>query len=593
MSTQGPASPSLVLVDDEGLERGTTSLAGPEVLLGRELVAELGGGTDPGVSRRHARIYAASSGGWQLEDLGSRAGTLLNGRRVERLERLVSGDAIDVASHRFVFRLGAGGTRGAAELHAESTLVAQRLAAPERLRTAFELGRLVDAALAPPATANRLVEILERTLPGCSAQVVLGAVPPLGVVDPFSPDDLQRRVLGQAEVATFPPQGGKTTAVALPLLPGADPLGLLLVRSTAERPLREDDLHFIALAAALAGEAIRRAQRISSLSAPGPGKQIVGHSPSLQAALREIATVASYADVPVLLLGETGTGKELFARRLHELSGRAGPFVPVNVAAFPAELLDSELFGHAKGSFTGAHAARVGYVELADGGTLFLDEIGEAPAQLQVKLLRVLQEKSIQRVGDVRPIRADIRLVAATNADLRAKIAKKEFREDLYYRIAAKEVRIPPLRERAGDVRELAQTFVARDASARAANLRGVDEAALALLEAHPWVGNVRQLESTMRLAVIHAIAANAREITPDHLDERVRATPGPPPAEAPAALDGGAVDFAGELARAERQVVVRALSKADGNKREAARLLGWSVNTLRERLERYGIQAP
>jgi transcriptional regulator with PAS, ATPase and Fis domain len=290
-----------------------------------------------------------------------------------------------------------------------------------------------------------------------------------------------------------------------------------------------------------------------------------------------------------LLIGETGTGKELFARRVHHKSGRAGPFVPVNMAALPADLLESELFGHVKGAFTGATQHRTGYVEHASGGTLFLDEIGEMPAALQAKLLRMLQEKKMNRLGDVRALEVDVRIVAATNASLTQKIQAGAFREDLYYRLAGKEIRLPPLRERAGDIGRLARVLLERVRANLGGRALRFGEEALAALSRYSWPGNVRQLESTVRLAAIHAAADGAAEIDVDHLDERVRIAADAPPITS----QGGAnaMSFIEELAAAERAIVVKALRAARGNKREAARLLGFSINTLRDRLLRYSIR--
>jgi DNA-binding NtrC family response regulator len=255
--------------------------------------------------------------------------------------------------------------------------------------------------------------------------------------------------------------------------------------------------------------------------------------------------------------------------------------VALNVAALPSELLESELFGHTKGAFTGAASSRTGYLEFAAGGTLFLDEIGEMPAPLQAKLLRVLQERQMSRVGDPRPVDVDVRMVAATNADLPGKISAGVFREDLYYRLAGKEVRIPPLRDRPRDIPLLVSAFVRRNLGRTPRPVRAANPEALKILERYSWPGNVRQLEGTVRLAVIHAAAEGANEIRPEHLDERVRGIASA--RVAPASL-------VEELAEAERRIVVKALRAAGGNKREAARLLKWSINTLRDRLDRYGI---
>jgi transcriptional regulator with GAF, ATPase, and Fis domain len=412
---------------------------------------------------------------------------------------------------------------------------------------------------------------------------------------PVAADEIAACVRTQERVLRLPPAPAACRCVAVPLA-GADPedAGALAVAAAADRPFAEDDVAFVIAAAALAGQALRQSQRVSRLSVAAGDDTIVGESEPVARARREVDLVAPHADVSVLLVGETGTGKELFARRLHHASGRPGPFVAVNVAAIPAELLESELFGHVKGAFTGATAARTGFFEHAHRGTLFLDEIGEMPKALQAKLLRVSQERRIQRVGDSRSIEVDVRFVAATNADLPARIAANDFRSDLYYRLAGKQVDLPPLRARPGDVALLVRAFLAR----QGAGPRRVEREAMELLERYAWPGNVRQLESTMRLAAIHAAADGASAIGPEHIDARVRreAAAGVAPVATPSAAGddapttGADPSLADELAAFERALVVKALRRSGGNKREAARRLTWSINTLRDRIERHHI---
>ena len=241
-----------------------------------------------------------------------------------------------------------------------------------------------------------------------------------------------------------------------------------------------------------------------------PGRfGMLGASPAMVRLFDLIERVAG-SDVSVLVVGETGTGKELVARALHEHGTRAaGPFLAENCAAVPAELLESELFGHEKGSFTGAHAKRVGHFLAADGGTLFLDEIGDMPLAMQAKLLRVLEEREVRPVGSNKTVPVDVRLVAATHRDLHQRCSTGEFREDLLYRLQVVTLELPPLRERKGDVRLLARHFlsVAEGQMGRAASLDGT---ALAWLEEQPWPGNVRQLEN----AIQRAVAISAGQIT-------------------------------------------------------------------------------
>jgi two-component system response regulator HydG len=280
----------------------------------------------------------------------------------------------------------------------------------------------------------------------------------------------------------------------------------------------------------------------------------------------------------VLLTGETGTGKEVFARFIHDESARAGKaLVPVNCGAIPEALLESELFGHVRGAFTGAVAARRGRVAAAHGGTLFLDEIGELPLSLQVKLLRVLQERTYEPVGSTEPVPADFRLVAATNRDLAADVAAGRFREDLYYRLNVVHVEMPPLRARGGDVMALAEHFLARFAAENHKAIGGFSDRARTRLRAYRWPGNVRELENAIERAVV---MCEAERIDDTHL---------PQGAAPPAGLDGIEVPGA-TLAELERYAILKTLDAVDGSTQRAAGLLDVSVRTIQYRLHEYGV---
>lgn len=294
-----------------------------------------------------------------------------------------------------------------------------------------------------------------------------------------------------------------------------------------------------------------------------------------------LADRAAATDATVLIVGESGTGKELVARRIHRRSRRAkGPFVPVNCAAIPENLAESELFGHEKGAFTGADRRRIGRFEQADGGTLFLDEVGELPEPLQAKLLRALEERSIERVGGSKPVPLDIRLVAATNRDLEEEVAAGRFRGDLYYRLNVIQLRIPPLRERRGDLEVLVPALV--EAISRRLGLEGkrITEAAMQRLQAYDWPGNVRELRNVIERALI---VAPGDEVRPEHLPPLGR-QPRPRPSaggeEAPLSLE-----------EREKQAILEALERTGGHREKAAKLLGISVRTLYNRLQQYGIR--
>ncbi len=306
-------------------------------------------------------------------------------------------------------------------------------------------------------------------------------------------------------------------------------------------------------------------------------EEMLGGSPVMQQVFQAIRKVAS-SDAPVLILGESGTGKEMAGRAIHRLSPRRnGPFVAINCGAIPENLLESELFGHEKGAFTGAHAARPGRFEAAHGGTLFLDEIGELPLPLQVKLLRFLQERCVERVGGRKSIPVDTRVIAATNTDLQVAQQAGRFREDLYYRLAVVVLRLPALREREGDVLLLARAFLQKYAAQAGRAGLNFDEASQRLLAAHPWPGNVRELENRVKRAVIMAEGRVIRpadlELTPD----QTAGAPLPTLKEARETL--------------ERDLVQRALQRHGGKIAPAAAELGVSRPTLYELIEKLGLK--
>jgi DNA-binding NtrC family response regulator len=315
------------------------------------------------------------------------------------------------------------------------------------------------------------------------------------------------------------------------------------------------------------------------------GRRIVGGSRAIQQLLSDVARIAP-KDVTVLVRGETGTGKELVASLLHAQSRRAeGPLVRFNCAAIPGELAESELFGHARGAFTGAVQARRGFFALADGGTLVLDEIGELPLALQAKLLRALQEGEIQPVGSGKLERVDVRVVASTNRELAAEARAGRFREDLYYRLAVVEVVVPPLRDRSEDIPELAAEFARRYAERfHAGEVRLAPELVEKLSRA-AWPGNVRQLENCVaRLVAL----AGAAEIGPEAFDEAPAAVDGDAPA--PAAGTNGKLSLREQVDAFERGLVTSTLNATSGNQSEAARRLRMSRSALIERVRKYGL---
>jgi DNA-binding NtrC family response regulator len=291
-------------------------------------------------------------------------------------------------------------------------------------------------------------------------------------------------------------------------------------------------------------------------------------------------------ETTVLLTGESGTGKEVVARFIHRGSPRAGgPFVGLNCAALPETLLESELFGHEKGAFTGATAARAGRIEQAAGGVLFLDEVGEMTPAVQAKLLRVLQEREYQRLGGTRPIKADARVVAATNRNLEVALARGEFREDLYYRLRVFEINLPPLRERRQDILPMAEAFLGEIGSAVGRPAAGISRQAHEALMSYPWPGNVRELRNALERATI---LCDGGLITVEHLPIGV----GRPDGKAGRPATDGPFPSGGvNLEVVERDLIAKALKEAENNRSRAARLLGITRSQLYSRMQKHGLE--
>lgn len=292
----------------------------------------------------------------------------------------------------------------------------------------------------------------------------------------------------------------------------------------------------------------------------------------------------------VLVLGESGTGKELIAKALHAMSGRTGKLVPVNCGAIPEDILESELFGHEKGAFTGAVSSRVGRFQLADNGTIFLDEIGEMSPKLQVKLLRVLQERKVDPVGSTRSVDVDVRVVAATNKDLAEEVKAGRFREDLFYRLQVVPVSLPPLRERDGDIAVLAKHFLKRHSMELNRPDLSFSEESLAALSSYTWPGNIRELENLVERM---AILSEGDEIAASSLPEYLRHAPRlPTPMSFDVVLPQGGVDFNALIDDYESKLISTALTQTGGNKKAAAKLLGLNRTTLVEKIKKKGLES-
>jgi Nif-specific regulatory protein len=406
--------------------------------------------------------------------------------------------------------------------------------------------------------------------------------------------------------------------IAVPLRDGDRVWGVLAAhRLRHRRRALADDLELLQTVGTLLGQVIRvdeelrrRTERLEAenrdlrehLGSRLPNFGILGDSPALQACLAQARRLA-HGDPTVLLLGESGTGKELFARAIHQSGPRAArPFVKVNCAAVPESLFESEFFGHERGAFTGAVSAQPGRFEQADGGTLFLDEVGELPLAMQSKLLRVLQDRVVVRVGSRRELPLDVRVVAATNVDLAAAVARGRFRLDLYYRLSVLPLRLPPLRERAQDVPMLVRHYAHEACLAWRRDPVQFSEPAMRLLQAHPWPGNVRQLQSVaMRLVLMtHGALIDAASVAaqlraePDvgvdpapEAESRVVPTVASMPAPAPAALGAELVRPYAPVTPADADRVRDALARAGGNRSRAAQMLGMTRRQFTYRLEK------
>jgi Nif-specific regulatory protein len=595
------------------------------------------------VSRQHAAI-TVDDGTYTIRDLESRNGTFVNGLPI-RERRLAHGDRITIGSSILVFLDRDAGPVPAAnpvEFEEYQTIsdVALRLrpddaillrpgaalasqASAAKVAQAFEtlvtIGLAISSIRDVETLAHRLLELVSEAVAAEHGAIVLtgrtdGNVTALfgwnrgaGVGTPvqvsrtvvqqvlstgestLSADVLSSNSLGDVESLRV---SGIRSLLVVPILSSDRPLGVLYLGAIEHpRQFGEEHLQLLTAVARLAAPVFETAQQVEALRRENErlaeeialDHKMVGESAAMRPLYELIAKVAP-RDSTVLILGESGTGKELVARAVHENSSRSrGPFVAVNCATLTENLLESELFGHERGAFTGAIAQRRGKLELANGGTIFLDEIGELALQLQAKLLRVLQEREIERLGGTRPIPVDIRVVAATNRDLDEAIAAGTFRKDLYYRLNVVTAKVPPLRDRVGDVRLLASFFAAKYAERCKRRVLGISSEAGALLAAYDWPGNVRELENAIERAVVlggsdYIVAEDLPEAiheaaipAPDSLgsgDDELLATSGDEPSAA-------ASNYHTAVATFKARIVREAVEQAGGNLAEAARLLG------------------
>jgi two-component system response regulator AtoC len=440
------------------------------------------------------------------------------------------------------------------------------------------------------------IRLVLRTLlrkHGYEVEVADSAEAALALVDSFGPDVIltdvrMPKMSGLELLATLKAKNALATVIVMSAYGSVD-LALEAIKAGAydyvSKPFKPDEV-VLTLRKAEERETLRRENRAlkEQVSQQAQFESMLAKSQQMVEVFKTIAKIAEFKTT-VLVTGESGVGKELVARALHSRSSRKGaPFVAINCGAIPENLLESELFGHKKGAFTDATSDKRGLFEEASSGTLFLDEIGELPLNLQVKLLRVLQEETIRRLGDSRDVAVDVRIVAATHRDLAAEVKAGRFREDLFYRINVLHVAIPPLRERREDVALLIDHFVARNNARLGTSIRGVAPEARKILLEYGWPGNVRELENTIERAMV---LSEADTIGPADLPERVREALDPVQVQ----LRTGELSVKKTVAAVERILITRALKKTGGNRTRAAELLEISHRALLYKIKDYKIE--
>lgn len=563
---------------------------------------------DATVHQHHAQIVF-NGRDFQLEEVDRNAEILINGKR-KRRARLTHGDRLTLGQAQLSFSMfseppeevaaGSGGVENNSELAGLRRLheFSERLMAVPSVDELLET--LLDTVIELTGAARGMVLMTDPRSPGqspievrASRNVANAAIHKEG--DGIS-DSIVRQVIETkrpiivSDALTDTTFGRSESVIALqlssvmcaPLLNQGEVIGALYVANDEIKSLFErKQLELLTIFAGQASLLLTNAMLVTALRADkqkleaelGDKRfgEIIGACASMLEVFRKLQKVAA-TDISVLITGETGTGKELIAREVHRLSERAsGPFVTVNCGAIPENLMESEMFGHVKGAFTGAVASRGGRFQQANGGTLFLDEVGELTPQLQVKLLRALQERTVYRVGDSRPEKLDIRVVAATNRNLEEMIRQGTFREDLYYRLNVVNLWLPPLRERGDDVFIIAKALLSKYADELNSPVRGFSPAALTAIKKYDWPGNIRQLENRIKKALVlcdkHLLGPEDLDLTPEMM--------------APIApLEKAKEDF-------QRRYVLEVLERNNGNRTQTARDLGVDPRTIFRYLER------
>ena len=548
---------------------------GAEVTFGRTRVSTVPVDSEK-VSRLHAKISRSGSR-VVVEDLGSRNGTKLNGARVEGQAEVKSGDQIEIGPATVVVSVTS--PIGARPRLGSGAYLDERLRAEadRGLRYQRRFGLLMMRLSGPLAAVDAAVERLARQMRPMDTIAEYGP-DEIAVLLPETDEDLLRAAAEQLVREARAGGAPVEVKVGLAVFPrhGTKPDEILGRARSALRTARGGRTEVVTAPAA---------------EARTPETDVVVADSQMR---RVYQLVQKVADTPmtVLIIGETGTGKEVVAEALHRESSRKGrSFVRLNCACLPETLLESELFGHERGSFTGADKRKIGFFEAADGGTIFLDEIGEITAAVQAKLLRVLEEHKITRVGGTQEIAVDVRVVCATNRDLEGEVSRGAFREDLYFRISAFTILVPPLRDRKGEILPLTDYFLGVMAREHGQAAPRVADEARRALERYSWPGNVRELRNALeRALVLQAGGVVELEDLPERLREESEMRGGP---ALPLPVTDGGLDVRQQIADVERASILAVLEACGGNQTHAARKLGLSRRALIYRMEKHGLKPP
>jgi transcriptional regulator with GAF, ATPase, and Fis domain len=626
------------IVGIAGPLKGTTlALTDDEISVGREPSNRLWA-EDSAMSRRHCAIAQQQDGQFVLRDLGGRNGTRVNGEKIEKHE-LTHQDQIGVGRSTLVFLLGdEDATEERNPLELDDTTVEEDVVAslrpedsaylnpaqglgqpkPERLaaelRTVLKIATHIGGIRDEGALQWQLLGMLFDVVPAERAAILFlddagevarsaawdrvhGPQVPVKVSrtllkkiiterSGFLLDNISRSILSQASSLK---SAGVRSALCVPLMLNSRVNGAIYLDTRRlENAFDDDHLQLVTAIGGLISLALENVRLLEKLREENQhlheeinlNHELVGNSARMRAVYELIRRVAA-TDSTVLIEGESGTGKELVARAIHNSSSRAdGPFVAVNCAAITETLLESELFGHEKGAFTGAIAQKKGKVELANSGTLFLDEIGEFAVGLQAKLLRVLQEREFERVGGTRPMKIDVRFVAATNRGLLQAVEGGTFRRDLYHRLKVVSLMLPALRERAEDISLLADHFIAKAGRKCRMRTKPISPEARACLLSYDWPGNVRELEHAMERALVMGVSD---QILPEDLPAEIL--------DAAPAESGASANYQSTVKEQKKQLVLKAIQDCKGNYIEAAKILGIHPNSLLRLIRNLGLK--